>query len=111
MRHRFPSQPFQNPKGNVSPMTLRNGKELKKLGKSREEEQEIDVNEPEPNKNQDPTSNAKEAGENEKESYKPLLPFSSRLRRTSSRVDKAKQEILKTFRKVEINITLLDAIN
>ena len=45
-----------------------------------------------------------------KELYKPLPLFPSRLSGKTAKVDEANQEILETFRKVEINIHLLDAI-
>jgi len=49
IQHRLPSQPFQNPKQNVSAMTLRSGKELKELRKNRKVKHEIEINKPEPN--------------------------------------------------------------
>jgi len=91
-------------------MTLRNGKELKKSRKNREVKHEIEVNRPKPNQDQDTTSTVKEVFEDKKEPYKPLPPFPSRLRGKTPKVDEANQEILETFRKVEINIPLLDAI-
>ena len=49
IQHRLPSQPFQNPKKNVSAITLRSGKELKEPRTNREVEHEVEVQEPEPN--------------------------------------------------------------
>ena len=91
-------------------MTLKSGKQLKEPRKNREVEHEMEVNKPEPNQDQDTTSNIKEVGEDDKEPYKPLPPFPNRLRGKTPKVDEANQEILETFRKVEINILLLDAV-
>jgi len=94
----------------VSAITLGSGKELKENRKNREVEHGIEVNTSEPNQDQDATSNVKKVGEDKKEPYKPLPPFSSRPRGKTPKVDEANQEILEIFRKVEINIPLLDAI-
>jgi len=51
-----------------------------------------------------------ELGEKKRESYKPIPPFPSRFRSPASKISEANQEILTTFRKVEINIPLLDAV-
>ena len=51
----------------MSVITLRSGKELKELRKSREVEHEIEINKPEPNQDQNTTSNVKEVGEDKKE--------------------------------------------
>ena len=88
----------------MSAITLRSGKELKEHRKNREIEHEIEVNKPEPNQDQEITSNVKEVREDKKEPCKPLLPFPSRLRGKTPNVDETNQEILETFRKVEINI-------
>jgi len=91
-------------------MTLRSGKELKEPRKNKEVEHEIEVNKSKPNQDQDITSNVKKVGKDKKELYKPLPPFPSRLRGKTPKVDEANQEILETFRKIEISIPLLDAI-
>lgn len=91
-------------------MTLRSGQNLKESRKSRDVEQEIEVNELEPHQDQDITSNTKEISENKNEHYMPLVPFSSRLRETIPNVDKVNQEILETFRKVEINMPIQESI-
>ena len=67
IQHRLPSQPFQNPKENVSAMTLRSGKELKETRKDRGVEHEIEVQELEPNQDQDTLPNGKEVGKDKKE--------------------------------------------
>jgi len=45
MQNRLSSQPYPNPKENVSAMTLRSGKGLKEPRKSREVEPELEVKE------------------------------------------------------------------
>ena len=78
IQHRLPSQPFQNPKENVSATSLRSGKVLKEPRKNREIEHEVEVQKPEPNKDQDIPSNGREVGKDEKEPYKQVPPFPSR---------------------------------
>jgi len=75
-------------------MTLRNVKELKEPKKNKEVEHEIEVSKPESNPDQDTNSNVKEVGEDKKELYKPLPPFTSRLKGKTPKVDEANQEIL-----------------
>jgi len=70
----------------------------------------MEVNEPEPHQDQDTTPNVAEVCQKKKEPYKSLLPFPSRLRGTNPKAEEANQEILETFRNVEINIPLLNAI-
>jgi len=43
MQNRLPSQPYPNPKDNVSAITFRSGKELKEPKKSRELEPELEI--------------------------------------------------------------------
>ena len=74
--------------------------------KKREVEPELEVKGAEPELD----TESKELGEKKRESYKPIPPFPSRFRSPTSKVNEANQEILETFRKVEINIPLLDAI-
>ncbi|RDY07908.1 Retrovirus-related Pol polyprotein from transposon 17.6, partial [Mucuna pruriens] len=83
----LPSQTIPNPRGNASVVTLRSGKELPR---SVEADSEQNANlQPRP------------------ETTVPL-PFPSRT--TSARKPESDEELLKMFRKVEINIPLLDAI-
>ena len=110
MQNRFPSQPYPNPKENVSAITLRSGKELQEPRKSREVEPELEVKGTEPGLDTNSNQTTKEIGEKKREPYKPIPPFPSRFRNPTSKVNGANQEILETFRKVEINIPLLDAI-
>ncbi|XP_071923539.1 uncharacterized protein [Coffea arabica] len=104
---KLPSQPELNPK-NVSAMTLRSGKEIQGpepvIPKDKDEEkienelEREDSNGADPKVLPDPVITAKTN----------LPPFPSRLKK-SKKQDKEK-EILEVFRKVEINIPLLDAI-
>ncbi|XP_071912445.1 uncharacterized protein [Coffea arabica] len=104
---KLPSQPELNPK-NVSAMTLRSGKEIQGpelvIPKDKDEEkienelEREDSNGGDPKVLPDPIITVK---------TKPP-PFPSRLEK-SKKQDKEK-EILEVFRKVEINISLLDAI-
>ncbi|XP_027158006.1 uncharacterized protein LOC113773887 [Coffea eugenioides] len=104
---KLPSQPELNPK-NVSAMTLRSGKEIqgfepvipkdKNAEKIEAELEREDSNGADPKVLPDPIITAK--------TNPP--PFPSRLEK-SKKQDKEK-EILEVFRKVEINIPLLDAI-
>ncbi|XP_019155105.1 PREDICTED: uncharacterized protein LOC109151969 [Ipomoea nil] len=101
---KLPSQTVVNPKQNVSAITLRSGKELKEHTQVRkipnqDKETEKDVHQPQDDQNP--------IGENPKTMVIPP-PFPSRLAK-SKKVEEEK-EILETFRKIEVNIPLLDAI-
>ncbi|RDY00566.1 Retrovirus-related Pol polyprotein from transposon 17.6, partial [Mucuna pruriens] len=91
----LPSQTIPNPRGNASVVTLRSGKEL-----------------PQPTLQQLPRSAEADSEPNADLQSRPEttvpLPFPSRT--TSARKPKSDEELLKMFRKVEINIPLLDAI-
>ncbi|XP_031127650.1 uncharacterized protein LOC116029749 [Ipomoea triloba] len=101
---KLPSQTIVNPKQNVSAITLRSGKELEEHTQvrktpNRDEETEKEVHQPQ--NDQKPI----------KEHPKSLVippPFPSRL--AKSKNTEEQKEILETFRKVEVNIPLLDAI-
>ena len=101
---RLPSQPKVNPKQNVSAITLRSGKELKepvKRGTKFAGEDDIEKEMELPPANTSATSQTKS----------PLVippPFPSRL--AKSKKEQQEKEILDVFRKIEINIPLLDAI-
>ena len=87
MQNRLPSQPYPNPKENVSAMTLRSRKELKESRKSREVELELEVKEAEPELDKDSDLTIKEIGEKKREPFKPILPFPSRFRSPTSKVN------------------------
>ena len=110
MQNRLPSQPYPNPKENVSAITLRSGKELQEPRKSREVEPELEVKGTEPGLDTNSNQTTKEIGEKKREPYKPIPPFPSRFRNPTSKVNEANQEILETLKKVDINIPLLDPI-
>ncbi|RDX84521.1 putative mitochondrial protein, partial [Mucuna pruriens] len=91
----LPSQPIPNPRGNANAVTLRSGKEL-----------------PQPEQHQEPqpaeaNSEASANSQSRPETAVPL-PFPSRT--VSAKKPDSDDELLKMFRKVEINIPLLDAI-
>ncbi|RDX95544.1 hypothetical protein CR513_21912, partial [Mucuna pruriens] len=91
----LPSQPIPNPRGNANAVTLRSGKEL-----------------PQPAQHQVPQpaeadSEAMADSQLHPETAIPL-PFPSQT--ISARRPDSNEELLKMFRKVEINIPLLDAI-
>ncbi|RDY06996.1 hypothetical protein CR513_08940, partial [Mucuna pruriens] len=91
----LPSQSIPNPRGNASVVTLRSGKELpqptlQQLSRSAESDSEPNVN-----------------LQSRPETTVPL-PFPSPT--ISARKPKSDEELLKMFRKVEINIPFLDAI-
>jgi len=111
LQNRLPSQPYPNPKENVNAMTLRSGKELKEPTKNKELEPELELKGTEPELDIESNQTIKEIGEKKREPYKPIPHFLSRFTSPASKVNEANQEILETFRKVEINISLLDAIN
>ncbi|RDY10528.1 hypothetical protein CR513_04937, partial [Mucuna pruriens] len=91
----LPSQSIPNPRGNAHAVTLRSGKEL-----------------PQPEQHQEPQpaeadSEAAANSQSHPETAVPL-PFPSRT--VSAKKPDSDDELLKMFRKVEINIPLLDAI-
>ncbi|XP_027060849.1 uncharacterized protein [Coffea arabica] len=104
---KLPSQPEVNPK-NVSAMTLRSGKEVEGPAPVAPKDKNEDCIEKELEEEGTPGTN-KEVIRNPAVPIKPNPPpFPSRLERPKKQ-DKEK-EILEMFRKVEINIPLLDAI-
>ncbi|XP_071939268.1 uncharacterized protein [Coffea arabica] len=104
---KLPSQPEVNPK-NVSAMTLRSGKEIEGPAPVAPKDKNEDRIEKELEEEGTPGTN-KEVIRNPVVPIKPNPPpFPSRLERPKKQ-DKEK-EILEMFRKVEINIPLLDAI-
>ncbi|RDX95321.1 hypothetical protein CR513_22180, partial [Mucuna pruriens] len=91
----LPSQTIPNPRRNVSVVTLQSGKELpqptlQQLSRSAEADSE-------PNANSQPWPET-------------TVPLSFPNRTISARKPNSDEELLKMFRKVEINIPLLDAI-
>ncbi|XP_024981754.1 uncharacterized protein LOC112518337 [Cynara cardunculus var. scolymus] len=105
---KLPSQTETNPKANVSVVTLRSGKELQEVGKKKKEkvheEEELEV--------KTSTSGAKDVKEEAKKKTPKVIvqapPFPSRFEKTKR--ENEEKEILDTFRKVQVNIPLLDAI-
>ncbi|KAH9781383.1 Flavone 3'-O-methyltransferase 1 [Citrus sinensis] len=101
---RLPSQSEVNPKQNVSAVILRSGKELQEPSKKVTEhvEDELEKNELMPQSQDAQPTRAKPL---------PIVippPFPSRF--AKSKKEEQEKDILETFRKVEVNIPLLDAI-
>ncbi|XP_057249961.1 uncharacterized protein LOC130591074 [Beta vulgaris subsp. vulgaris] len=115
---KLPSQPLPNPKENAKAVTLRSGKELSEpKAKSREIEREIEVK-PDDELNiggngeiesmKDNEGKGKLNSEIDVSRFKDVPPFPSRFAKAKKAT--LDNEILETFRKVEVNIPLLDAI-
>ncbi|XP_076939596.1 uncharacterized protein LOC143608441 [Bidens hawaiensis] len=94
---KLPPQTEKNPKHNVCAITLKSGEEELKSG-----EKEVVIEEKVNKKDE-----ASKPVKGEAKFYLPP-PFTERLRGT--RKEREEQEIMKTFRKVEVNIPLLDAV-
>ncbi|XP_052297127.1 uncharacterized protein LOC127902306, partial [Citrus sinensis] len=101
---RLPSQSEVNPKQNVSAVILRSGTELQEPSKkvTKHVEDELEKNELMPQSQDAQPTKAKPL---------PIVippPFPSRF--AKSKKEEQEKDILETFRKVEVNIPLLDAI-
>jgi len=116
MNGKLPSQTL-NPKENVSAIMLRSGKELeekrsKQIEMEEEEEIENELNtkkkHPPPPQTETKTNTPKVTPHLMNSSFKTIPPFPVSSSR-SKKEDKEK-EILEVFKKVELNIPLLDAI-
>ncbi|XP_021715002.1 uncharacterized protein LOC110682970 [Chenopodium quinoa] len=120
LSNRLPSQTLANPNEHAKVVTLRSGKELKEPKiKNREIEKEVEVR-----PKDDVASESKEKHDTESEKelekkgnfdvnydvsrFKDNPPFPSRF--AKAKKEALDNEILETFRKVEVNIPLLDAI-
>ncbi|XP_021757039.1 uncharacterized protein LOC110722108 isoform X1 [Chenopodium quinoa] len=106
--NKIPSQPERNPKENTSAISLRSGKQLEVLEKSKsevlEEEQETIV----PGKNEQP-SEVSDVVSSKTNHFSSSVPFPSRLTSKDKKKEMEK-EVIDVFRKVEVNISLLEAI-
>ena len=116
MNGKLPSQAL-NPKENVSAIMLRSGKELEEKRSKQiemEEEEEIETElstkkkHPSPSQIETTTNTLKVSPQSMTSSFKTIPPFPVSSSR-SKKEDKEK-EILEVFKKVELNIPLLDAI-
>ncbi|XP_071916696.1 uncharacterized protein [Coffea arabica] len=105
---KLPSQTIVNPKQNASAITLRSGKELPEPSKRISEQAIEEELEKEGNVSQPRALEQPDFGEKSTQVVTPPPPFPSRL--AKSKKQEQEQEILDTFRKVEVNIPLLDAI-
>jgi len=122
----LPAQTMVNPR-NVSVITLRSGKQVRGLEEAQEnEDKEIKLapidksrglGEPIPctSKMPTPTNDSKlvssnSSSSNSSSSYFPLPPYPNRLKPKNKTLKELDQEIYNTFKKVEINIPLLDVV-
>ncbi|XP_052489872.1 uncharacterized protein LOC128042542 [Gossypium raimondii] len=106
VNNRLPSQPVANPRDNVNAITLRSGKELRSiLKKVQNSDKEDNTKETRVPKIQAQVS---QNANNQPRSYVPKALFPQRLRKEKS--DDVNAKILETFRKVQVNIPLIDAI-
>ena len=105
---KLPSQTEKNPKHNAYAITLRGGKsyESPRMPDEEEEEKEIEVEEAVKEEEKKSTPKSKKLIESEVKVTP--APFPSRL--ASTKREREDDEIMAMFRKVEINIPLLDAI-
>ncbi|XP_075473857.1 uncharacterized protein LOC142504900 [Primulina tabacum] len=105
---KLPSQTVVNPKENASAMILRSGKEIdqKNTSPTKDTEEKGTAEEIEGEFDKQPKVNSKSFSSTISNAVVP--PFPSRLEK-SKKMDYEK-EVLETFRKVEINIPLIDAI-
>ncbi|KAK9072138.1 hypothetical protein SSX86_008570 [Deinandra increscens subsp. villosa] len=97
---KLPAQTETNPKHNACAITLRGGKSYD--GPRRQDEEEEIVFEKKDDNHETPKPMNSEV------KITPPPPFPSRLRNTKK--EREEQEIMETFRKVKVNIPLLDAI-
>ncbi|XP_024974703.1 uncharacterized protein LOC112512794 [Cynara cardunculus var. scolymus] len=106
---KLPSQTETNPKANVSAITLRNrtvpDPKPKARMSERKEEKEAEITSDESNEDKVEGKNIEDKGKVPELVIRP--PFPKRFEQTKKQEDK---EIMETFRRVEVNIPLLDAI-
>ncbi|TYI87516.1 hypothetical protein E1A91_D04G141000v1, partial [Gossypium mustelinum] len=113
VNNRLPSQPVANPRDNVSAITLRSGKELRPILKkvqNSDEENDTEVKKVRFSDRAEENLALPKADlqPSQPRSYVPKVPFPQRLRKEKS--DDVNAEIFETFRKVQVNIPLIDAI-
>ena len=106
-----------NPIENISAIMLRSGKELEEKRSKQiemEEEEEIEIKlstkkeHPPPPQNETSTNTSKVTPHSMNFSFKTIPPFP--VSSSRSKKEEKEKEILKVFKKVELNIPLLDAI-
>ena len=117
MNEKLPSQAW-NPIENVSAIMLRSGKELEEKRSNQiemEEEEEIETelstkkeHHPPPPQTETSTNTPKVTPHSMNSSFKTIPPFP--VSSSRSKKEGKEKEILEVFRKVELNIPLLDAI-
>ncbi|XP_022871283.1 uncharacterized protein LOC111390468, partial [Olea europaea var. sylvestris] len=109
---KLPSQAI-NPRENASAVTLRSGKILEETPRKMKDQVEESTQEKnlacEKDEAKTPTSGSKVDSKSPIPTYVPSPPFPSRF--AKSKRDEHEKENLETFRKVQVNIPLLDAIS
>jgi len=121
----LPAQTVINPQ-NVSAITLRSGKQIQGLGDAQEdEEKDIEVVPDNESGGKDeatqatcethePSDNSRLVSPNTSSEnsspYSPLPPYPNRLKPKTKKMEELDKEIFNTFKKVEINIPLLDVV-
>jgi len=121
----LPAQTVINPR-NVSDITVRSGKQIQGLGDAQEDEEKdnevvLDNESGGSDKATQATSKTPEPSDNSRlvspntssensSPYSPLPPYPNRLKAKTKKMEELDKEILNTFKKVEINIPLLDAV-
>ncbi|XP_052622296.1 uncharacterized protein LOC128127676 [Lactuca sativa] len=104
---KLPPQTEKNPKHNACAISLRSGKKYDGPKMPEEEEEELVIEEP-PKKDEKKEEMVEKKKPEEKEAKITPPPFPSRL--SSNKKEREDSEIMAMFRKVEVNIPLLDAI-
>ena len=108
---KLPSQPVVNPKQNASAITLRSGKELQENRSSpsiRRDHALDEEDEKEVKPTHQPLNPPKALNNDPPKVFVPRPPFPERF--SKCKKEEEEKEILETFRKIEVNIPLLDAI-
>ncbi|RDX71507.1 hypothetical protein CR513_49135, partial [Mucuna pruriens] len=93
----IPSQTIPNPKGRVSTITLRSGRELPRQSAPQPKPRPVNVE-------------SELEADSQVQQQARVVPLSFPARIVSARKSETDEDLLKMFRKVEINILLLDAI-
>ena len=111
---KLPSQTIINPRENVSAISLRSGREIEvPIQDLLEDEQKDKVNQKEESEAENKKSNDQSQEVQSKANSNILtncipLPFSSRMNK--SKKEEQEKKMLEVFKKVEVNIPLIDAI-
>ena len=106
---KLPSQSLVNPKENVSAITLRSGKQLEETSEVRKKiDKDLRLEEDEATTSHEENPAQKVISKPSIPTYNPLFPFPTRFAQTKK--EESEKKILDIFRKVYVNIPLLDVI-